>query len=387
MTSAVQIYLDYKASTPIDPAVVAAMRPLLENNFGNPSSGHWASHSAKAALDHARGEVAALLGAEADEIVFTSGGSEANNLALKGSFFALRDKGDHIITQVTEHPATLNPLRFLEQLGAKITYLPVDGCGRIDPQQVRHAITPRTIQPIEGIGAIAREYGVRLHTDAAQSLGKISARVNDLGSDQCCASKSGKTALSDPRWRRVLWIALIVNAIMFAVEIVAALSAGSRALQADAVDFLGDAANYAISLGVAGLALRWRGRAALAKGATMFAFGLWVFASALWGFLTTASPHAETMGIVGVVALAVNVGVALALYRYRTGDANMRSVWICSRNDVIGNIAVLAAALGVFGTGLAWPDLLVAGIMAALAIWGGWQVIAQARSELRTATA
>lgn len=206
-------------------------------------------------------------------------------------------------------------------------------------------------------------------------------------SDQCCASKSGRTALSDPRWRRVLWIALIVNAIMFAVEIAAGLSAGSRALQADALDFLGDAANYAISLGVAGLALRWRSRAAMAKGATMFAFGLWVFASALWGFLTTAFPHAETMGVVGVVALAVNAGVALALYRYRTGDANMRSVWICSRNDAIGNVAVLAAALGVFGTGRAWPDLLVAGIIAAQAIWGGWQVIAQARSELRMATA
>lgn len=205
--------------------------------------------------------------------------------------------------------------------------------------------------------------------------------------DQCCASKSGRTALSDPRWRRILWIALILNAVMFAIELGAGLAAGSRALQADALDFLGDAANYAISLGVAGMALRWRGRAALAKGATMFAFGLWVFASALWGFFTTATPHAETMGAVGVVALAVNAGIALALYRYRTGDANMRSVWICSRNDAIGNVGVLAAALGVFGTGQAWPDLFVASVMAALAIWGGWQVIGQARSELRTATA
>ncbi len=205
--------------------------------------------------------------------------------------------------------------------------------------------------------------------------------------DQCCAAKSGETALSDPRWRRVLWIALALNAVMFAVEIGAGLAAGSRALQADALDFLGDAANYAISLSVARLALHWRGRAALVKGATMFAFGCWVFASALWGLLTTASPQAETMGVVGLVALAVNVGVALSLYRYRTGDANMRSVWICSRNDAIGNVAVLAAALGVFGTGSAWPDLLVAGMMAGLAIWGGWQVIAQAWAELRMAPA
>lgn len=205
--------------------------------------------------------------------------------------------------------------------------------------------------------------------------------------DQCCAAKSGETALSDPRWRRVLWIALALNALMFAVEIGAGIAAGSRALQADALDFLGDAANYAISLSVVGLALRWRARAALVKGVTMFAFGWWVFASALWGFMTSASPHPMTMGVVGLIALAVNMGVALSLYRYRTGDANMRSVWICSRNDAIGNIAVLAAALGVFGTGNAWPDLLVAGMMAGLAIWGGWQVMAQARAELRMAPA
>ena len=200
--------------------------------------------------------------------------------------------------------------------------------------------------------------------------------------DQCCAGKSGATALNDPMWRRILWIALLINGAMFLVEIVAGVAADSRALQADALDFLGDAANYAISLGVAGMALAWRARAALLKAATMLVFGLWVLGSALWGFLNGATPQAETMGIIGTLALASNVAVALMLYRYRTGDANMRSVWICSRNDAIGNLAVLAAALGVFGTGQGWPDLAVAAIMAALAIWGSLDVFRHARGDL-----
>ena len=205
--------------------------------------------------------------------------------------------------------------------------------------------------------------------------------------DQCCAGKSGKTALNDPKWRRVLWIALIINAAMFGVEIVAGVAADSRALQADALDFLGDSANYAISLGVAGLALSWRARAALLKAATMLAFGLWVFASAVWGFIAGTTPQAETMGLIGSLALVSNVVVALMLYRWRTGDANMRSVWICSRNDAIGNLAVMAAALGVFGTGQGWPDLLVAAIMAGLAIWGSIDVVRHARGDLASAAA
>lgn len=205
--------------------------------------------------------------------------------------------------------------------------------------------------------------------------------------DQCCAGKSGRTALNDPEWRRILWIALIINAAMFGVEIVAGVAADSRALQADALDFLGDAANYAISLGVAAMALAWRARAALLKAATMLAFGLWVLGAAVWGFVAGTAPQAETMGIIGALALASNVAVALMLYRYRTGDANMRSVWICSRNDAIGNLAVLAAALGVLGTGQGWPDLAVAAIMAALAIWGSVDVFRHARGDLETAAA
>lgn len=191
------IYLDYNASTPLDPKVAETMRALLDGPFGNPSSGHWASASAKAIIEKARAQVAALLGADPAGIVFTSGGSEANNMALKGSYFALRDKGDHIVTQATEHPAILAPLRFLERLGARVTVLPVDGEGLVDPDAVRRAITPRTIlvtimhannetgaiQPVEAIAAIAREHGIRFHTDAAQSVGKITTRVDDLGVD------------------------------------------------------------------------------------------------------------------------------------------------------------------------------------------------------------
>lgn len=192
-----RIYLDHNASTPIDPAVAAAMMPFLQDHYGNPSSGHWAATTAKTALETARGQVAALLGCHNDEIVFTSGGSEANNLALKGVFFALRDKGDHIITTRIEHPATIEPCRFLERLSARVTYLPVDGTGRVDPDDLHRAITPHTILvtimhannevgtilPIEDCARIAHEHGVLFHTDAAQSVGKVLTGVNELGVD------------------------------------------------------------------------------------------------------------------------------------------------------------------------------------------------------------
>ena len=192
-----QIYLDYNASTPIDPAVAAAMRPYLADAYGNPSSGHWAAKPAKVALEGARGDVAALLGCHSDEVVFTSGGSEANNLALKGVFFANQDKSDHIITTRIEHPAIVAPCRFLERLGARVTCLPDDNNGRVDPDDLRRAITPRTIlisimhannevgtiQPIEDCARIARERGILFHTDAAQSVGKIATKVDELGVD------------------------------------------------------------------------------------------------------------------------------------------------------------------------------------------------------------
>ena len=191
------IYLDYNASTPIDPRVAAVMRPLLDGPFANPSASHPDGRLARSILERARAQVADLLGCGSDEIVFTSGGSEADNLALKGVFFALGERGDHIITTAVEHPAILEPLRFLERLGARMTVIPVDRTGLIDPEDVRRAITPRTIlvsvmlannevgtiEPVAEVAAIAREHGVLVHTDAAQAVGKIPTRVNELRVD------------------------------------------------------------------------------------------------------------------------------------------------------------------------------------------------------------
>lgn len=201
--------------------------------------------------------------------------------------------------------------------------------------------------------------------------------------ESSCSSASSAEGLNSPRWRRALWIALIVNFGFFAAEIVAGLAAGSSALQADALDFFGDAANYAISLGVAGMGLAWRARAAVVKGGTLILFALWVLGSTAWHAVHGTLPRPEVMGMVGVAALVANGGVALMLYRFRTGDANMRSVWICSRNDAIGNFAVMLAAAGVFGTGTGWPDVIVAAIMGGLGLWGGWQIVSHARRELR----
>jgi Co/Zn/Cd efflux system component len=202
--------------------------------------------------------------------------------------------------------------------------------------------------------------------------------------DDCCASACGsKNTLNDPRWRKVLWVALSLNAVMFAFEIVAGMLSHSRSLQADALDFLGDSANYAISLGVASLTLQWRARSALIKGVTIFVFGLGVLGSALWGLVHGTTPDPYAMGAVGLLALLVNVTVALMLYRYRTGDANMRSVWICSRNDAINNLLVIGAGLAVLWSGSGIPDLIVAFMMAALGISGGWQIVRQSMQELR----
>ena len=172
---------------------------------------------------------------------------------------------------------------------------------------------------------------------------------------------------------------------MFVAELAASWSSGSVSLLADSIDFFGDAANYALSLAVLGLALSVRSKAALFKAACMGAFGAFVIGKTLWNLKTGVPPEAATMGVVGVVALLVNGGVAWLLYRFRTGDANMRSVWICSRNDALGNVAVVLAALGVFGTSNAWPDLLVAAVMGGLALSGAFNVITHARQELTSA--
>lgn len=202
--------------------------------------------------------------------------------------------------------------------------------------------------------------------------------------DACCAHKVEAQRLSGA-YRRVLWVALVANAAMFLVEVVAGVAAGSVSLQADALDFFGDAANYGLSLSVLSLGLVWRARAALVKGASMGLFGLWVAAASILSILAGEPPQAITMGVIGFLALAVNLGVAALLYRYRDGDANMRSVWLCTRNDAIGNVAVMFAAVGVFGTGSAWPDIAVAAIMAGLALSAAAETIRIALKELNVA--
>ncbi|NKB55642.1 MAG: cation transporter [Alphaproteobacteria bacterium] len=185
------------------------------------------------------------------------------------------------------------------------------------------------------------------------------------------------------RLRRVLIVVLIINAGMFAVEITAGLAAKSVSLQADALDFLGDAATYAITLFVLTMSLRWRAGAALLKGISMGLFGLFVIAAAVWQAITGTLPGFEIMGTIGFAALTANVVCALLLIRFREGDSNMRSVWLCSRNDAISNVAVMIAAAGVFATDTGWPDIAVAAVMATLALTASWQVVRHALEELR----
>lgn len=199
-------------------------------------------------------------------------------------------------------------------------------------------------------------------------------------SAHCCNHDSPPQP--DPKYRRILWIALVVNTLMFAIEIIFSLQANSVSLLADSIDFLGDAANYGISLWVLAQSVRTRAKASLFKAASMALFGIGVLVHAIWNAITGVLPDAQTMSLVGLLALAANLGVAWLLYAYRNGDSNMRSVRLCTRNDALGNIAVIIAAIGVFGTGTAWPDLFVAMVMASLALTAAWQVTKQARKEL-----
>lgn len=199
-------------------------------------------------------------------------------------------------------------------------------------------------------------------------------------SDACCPPPPSSTDIS---YRRVLWVALAANLAMFLVEVVAAAWSGSSALAADAADFLGDSANYALSLGAIAAGGAWVSRVALLKGLAMSVYGIAVLAYAGWRAWLGVPPEPVTMGVVGLLALAVNFGVAALLYRFRNGDANMRSVWLCTRNDVIANLAVLAAAAGVLGTGTVWPDVAVAAVLALLGLTSGRTVIRHARAELR----
>jgi Co/Zn/Cd efflux system component len=199
----------------------------------------------------------------------------------------------------------------------------------------------------------------------------------------CCDHAPAPESRTDG-FRRVLWIALAVNAGMFLVEGISGLLGNSVSLQADAVDFLGDAANYGLALAVLGMSLVHRARVALLKGVSMGLFGFWVMANAVYNSFVLALPSAVVMGSVGVLALVANLAVAVLLFRHRNGDSNRRSVWLCTRNDAIGNLAVMLAATGVFASGTPWPDLAVAAVMAALALSSSYRVIRQALGEVRS---
>lgn len=202
-----------------------------------------------------------------------------------------------------------------------------------------------------------------------------------------CSCSAPEPKSPAPGFRKALWIALWVNLAMFLVEGIASIQSGSVSLMADAIDFFGDSANYILSLSVLGMGMLWRGRAAMVKGLTMAVFGLAVWARAIWVAQSGITPEPLTMGAVGLLALAANVSVAAMLFRFREGDSDMRSVWLCSRNDAISNIAVMGAALGVFGTGTAWPDLVVAAIMGSLAVTAGISVVRHARRDIAEARA
>ncbi|PSF07169.1 cobalt transporter [Marinobacter fuscus] len=202
-----------------------------------------------------------------------------------------------------------------------------------------------------------------------------------------CSCSAPEPKFPAPGFRKALWIALWVNLAMFLVEGVASIQSGSVSLMADAIDFFGDSANYVLSLSVLSMGMLWRGRAAMVKGLTMTVFGFIVWGRALWVMQSGVAPEPLTMGAIGMLALVANVVVAVILFQFREGDSDMRSVWLCSRNDAIGNLAVMGAALGVFGTGSAWPDLIVAAIMGTLAITAGISVVRHARVDIDGARA
>jgi Co/Zn/Cd efflux system component len=209
-------------------------------------------------------------------------------------------------------------------------------------------------------------------------------------SEQCSSSQAcgchGNPRFDgvDPRYKAILWTVIAINGVMFLVEMAAGHLAGSQALQADALDFLGDTLTYGLSLAVIGSSLRTRASAALFKGGSLLAMGLWVFGSTLYQLFFLGLPKAEIMGSIGFLAFTANVASVLLLMRYKDGDANVRSVWLCSRNDAIGNVAVMVAAVAVWGLGSAWPDIIVALIMAGLFLYSSAQIIGQSLKEYRT---
>lgn len=215
-----------------------------------------------------------------------------------------------------------------------------------------------------------------MHTSSAPSC--------TTESHACGCSGNPRFDGVDPSYKRVLWIVIAINAAMFFIEMAAGQVAGSKALQADALDFLGDALTYGLSLAVIGMSIRVRSSAALLKGISLLAMGLWVFGSTAYQFLVLGVPRAEIMGSIGLLALAANLASVVLLMRYKDGDANVRSVWLCSRNDAIGNVAVMIASAVVWLTASAWPDLIVALLMAALFLRSAQLILVQAWQEFRS---
>ncbi len=203
--------------------------------------------------------------------------------------------------------------------------------------------------------------------------------------DAACGCHGGVPRFDglDPRYKRILWTVIGINGAMFLTEMIAGQVAGSQALKADALDFLADTVTYGLSLAVIGASLRTRATAALFKGLSLGLMAVWVFGSTIYHTLILGLPSAELMGGIAVLALVANLGSVLLLLRYKDGDANVRSVWLCSRNDAIGNVVVMIAAAGVWGTGTAWPDLGVAALMAGIFVTSSVQILRQAWAEYR----
>ncbi len=209
--------------------------------------------------------------------------------------------------------------------------------------------------------------------------------AGDCGTGDACGCSGGVPVFDgvDPRYKRVLWTVIAINGAMFLTEMAAGHLAGSQALQADALDFLGDTVTYGLSLAVIGASLRARATAALAKGLSLSLMAVWVVGSTAYHVLVLGVPKAEVMGVIGLMVLAANLGSVMLLRPYKDGDANVRSVWLCSRNDAIGNVVVMVAALGVWGSASAWPDLAVAAVMAGIFLTSSVQIPRQAWAEYR----